>query len=109
MGKDFHAASAALLDKLLTSSIHLQLCDNKVGWMNWKLNGLTVCFLVDDRVDIDTHLAKLDSCDFAFSVLIDTRGKLNFIIAVDWKSLDSVGFLKLLGKRCTKCNVLLVL
>ena len=103
------AASTAGLDKVLAVLVHLKLCNDNVAWVDGILDALAVKLLTVEAIDVDAHLAKLDISDLALTVLMLANDELDFVITADWEALDVMSLLKLLGKRCTKGDMLLVL
>ena len=88
--------------------VHLELGDNKVGWVDWKWDVLSVILDLAAVIDDDPHLAKADLEDLTVDAAL-ADGALDLIIAVDWEPLDAMSLLELLGKWSGEGDVLSVL
>ena len=82
-----------VLDEFLTVLVHLKLCDDAVGWVEWVLNVLAILLLLCDRIDVDSHFRELKIYNLSISVLEFACDNVNFIITADWKTLNAVCFL----------------
>ena len=105
LGKSSGPGLSLLLDELLTVVVHLKLGDNKVGWVDWESDVLTVILDLAAVLDDDPHLTKPDLKDLAVDAAL-ADGALDLIIAVDWEPLDAMGLLKFLGKWSAESDVL---
>ena len=88
--------------------VHLELCDDNVGWVDRDERGLAGELGDRNRLDVDPHRPELDGSDAAGPAAELATDDLNLVIAADWEALDAVRLLQVLGERRAHGDVLLL-
>lgn len=86
----------------LSVLVQVKLGDDKLGWVDVDWDGSTVGLLLGQLVNLDGEFQSVNRRDLTLLALLGTTDNKNLVLLSDWKSLDLVLLLELLGEWSRK-------